>query len=102
MQARAGRNERRPIVSAEISVHDNVILSYVVDAEGRRITLHTVYYDREPHERTDVVFSGVLAYHFEGDTFGTVLFEIGAVPIGQVFDDYEALFTRQKNYGWPV
>jgi hypothetical protein len=89
-------------MAAEISVHDNLILSYTVECEQRRITLHTAFFDNEPNEYTDVTFSGVVAYHFEGDTFGTILFDISEVPPLTVYEDYEEVFVRRRNYGWPV
>jgi hypothetical protein len=88
--------------AAEISIHDNRLLSYTVDGEKRSIVLHTVYADRKPHEYTDVVFSGVVAYHFEGDNFETILFDITEQPLSKVYEDDEGLFLRRKNYCWPV
>lgn len=59
----------------EISVHDNLVLSYTIDSQEQRITLRTIFQEAEPPERTDVVFTGVLARHFECDTLRTILFE---------------------------
>lgn len=84
------------------SVHDNLILSYTVEQEPRRNTLRTVYEDSETNEYTDIIFSGVVAYHFEGDTFGTILFDIIETDLSRLYDDYESLFRLRKNYGWPV
>lgn len=84
------------------TVHDHLLLSYEVDCEARRITFHTVFRDREPHEYTDVVFEEVVAYHIEGDTFGTILFDIAEVPVEELFATEAWLFERGKNYGWPA
>jgi hypothetical protein len=89
-------------MSSTRSVHDNLLLSYTVEHEPRRITFRTVYQDIEPNEYTDVLFSGVIAYHFEGDTFGTILFDITETELSRLYADYEELFRRQKNYGWPL
>jgi hypothetical protein len=64
---------------SERSVHDNRVTSYEVDAERRRIVLHTRFDERQPLEHTDVVFEGVHAYHFEHDNFGNILFGVGRV-----------------------
>lgn len=78
------------------SVHDNAVLSYTVDTEARKVTLRTAYYGHEPHESTVVVFSQVLAYHFEGDTFGTILFDIEERPPSDIYAAYRDLFQRRK------
>ncbi len=85
-----------------LSVHDNRLVSYLVDCSARRIVLHTTFEDVEPPEYTDVVFGGVVAYHFEGDTFGTILFDVAQAPMEEILDEYAAVFRRHKNYGWPA
>lgn len=100
--AGVGRARREHNGVSEPSVHDNFVLSYTVDGEARRITVRTEYRDREPNERTDVVFEGVLAYHFEGDTLNSILFDIEQAPLGHILDVHRELFARLKNRGWPV
>ena len=89
-------------MSAELSVHHNRLLCYAVNCEERRVTFHTGFFDCEPHDYTEVVFSGVAAYHFEGDTFGTILFDISQTPLEEIYASYREIFTRRKNYGWPL
>ncbi|MFN3649942.1 MAG: hypothetical protein ACK47B_10195 [Armatimonadota bacterium] len=84
-----------------ISIHDHRLLAYHVDCEARQITLRTIFQDEEPHEKAQITFTGVLAYHFEGDAFGTILFDITAVPPAEIVGQYAELFARLKNYGWP-
>ncbi len=84
------------------SVHDNLVLSYTVEAKERRVTLRTAYLDQEPHEHTLVIFSDVLAYHFEGDTFGTILFDIEEVSPADIYAAYPDVFVRRKHHGWPA
>jgi len=86
--------------TVEISVHDNLLLSYTIDAVEKRITLNTAYQDREPFEYTQVVFTGVLVYHFEGDNFSTILFDVTEVRSDEVVEAYKELFAARKNYGW--
>jgi hypothetical protein len=91
------------IISGEpISIHDNRLVSYTVDGENQRIALHTFYEEQEPHEHTDVIFSGVVAYDFECDNFGTILFDITERPLSEAYASNASLFVRLKGYGWPV
>ena len=85
----------------EISIHDNFLLSYFVDAEKAEIHFHTAYMDVDPNEYTDVVFAGVTAYHFECDNFQTILFDIYEARVNDIYNNNEDLFARLKNYGWP-
>lgn len=85
---------------SEISIHDNILLSYTVDCQARSITVYTTYKGTEPSEHTNVVFSNVTVYHFEGDNFGTISFDITEVAPEEVYLAYQALFIRRKDYGW--
>jgi hypothetical protein len=84
------------------SIHDNVLTSYTVNGEARRITLRTEFRDQEPVEHTEVVFTKVVAYHFEGDTLGNILFDIAETPLEQILQDHADLFDRGRSYGWPA
>lgn len=86
----------------DISLHDNRIMSYSVLCEARELRLQTAYLDQLPYEYTDVVFSGVEAYHFESDSFDTILFDIVETTPERVLAEYRSLFSRLKNYGWPA
>jgi hypothetical protein len=46
------------------------------------------------------VFSGVIAYHLEGDYFKTILFDITEVAPKEVYAAYREVFIRRKKYGW--
>jgi len=85
----------------EPSIHDNRVISYEVDGERRRIVLHTRLEGRHPVEYTDVVFDGVLAYHFEHDNFGNILFGVAEVPIPQLVGAWRSLFEEGSPYAWP-
>ena len=80
----------------DISVHDNRLLSYSVFSDKREIQIHTAFED----ELTDVIFTGVVAYHFEGDNFKTIIFDIYEVDLEETYNEYENLFLKLKNYGW--
>ena len=88
-------------MNAKISIHDNRVLSYTIDCVKKTIVLHTVFYDSESHEYTDEIFSEVAGYHFEGDNFQTILFDVNQVSPEEVYSAYRDLFERGKNYAWP-
>jgi len=85
----------------ELSVHDNHLVAYTVLANERKIVLQTVFRDREPNEFTDVVFDEVLAYHFENDLFGTIIFDIEEVDLTALLKEHAAMFEKGWHYGWP-
>jgi len=86
---------------AERSIHDNRIVAYEVDGERRRIVLHTRFEERVPAERTALVFEGVLAYRFENDNFGNILFSVEEVPVAQLVAGWRSLFEEGSKYAWP-
>ena len=60
----------------ELLVHDNFLLSYCVAADKQEIYFHTMFPGQEPPELTNVVFTGVIGYHFEQDDVQTITFSI--------------------------
>ncbi|MEM9283556.1 MAG: hypothetical protein AAGA96_17170 [Verrucomicrobiota bacterium] len=84
-----------------ISVHDNILLGYEVDSTERRIVLHTEYSHDERKERSDVIFEGVLSYHFEGDLFSSIVFDIEETMLKDALDPFEGLLARREKQGWP-
>jgi hypothetical protein len=85
----------------ELSIHDNRVISYEVDAERRCIVLHTRFDERHPVEYTDLIFEGVLAYYFENDNFENILFAVEEVPLPQLVRADRALFEEGSKYAWP-
>jgi hypothetical protein len=85
----------------EISVHDNLLVSYEVLCEQREIRLHTEFRDRQPTERTDVVFRGVEAYHFSQDNFLTIVFDISQGSVEDILAAESARFEEGRRYCWP-
>ncbi len=94
--------DQRVLPDDDPSVHDNLVLGYEVRCSERQIRLRTEYHDQEPPERTDVLFSGVLAYHFEHALMDAILFDIEEAPLEQVYEEYAEVFRSGKNYGWPI
>jgi hypothetical protein len=85
----------------ERSIHDNRVISYEVDGERRRIVLHTRFEERDPVECTDLVFEGVLAYYFENDNFGNILFGVEEIPVAELVARNRRLFEEGSKYAWP-
>jgi hypothetical protein len=71
------------------SIHDNLIVSYEVQCETRRIVLHTEYhaFDKTT-EYTDIVFTGVEGYHFENDAFSNIILNLEEVRVAQILSEY--------------
>jgi hypothetical protein len=85
----------------EPSVHDNFVYAYTVDCERRRVTLHTAFRDREPHEFTDVIFHDVIAHWFEHVLPGNILFDVAEQDLGSIVQAHAAVFNESWRWGWP-
>lgn len=84
-----------------ISVHDNFIYAYCVDCENRRIVLHTRFPNDPATEFTDVIFTGVIAHHFEHVLAHNFLFDITEVAVRDIVTDFATLFAAGKSHCWP-
>jgi len=82
-------------------MHDNFVYAYSVDCEGRRLTPHTAFRDREPHEFTDVIFRDVVAHHFEHVLPGNILFDVEEADVAGVVRENAGLLADSWRYGWP-
>ena len=85
----------------ELSVHDNFLLSYCVQTDKQEIHLHTVFPGQEPPELTNVVFTGVIGYHFEQDNFQTIIFGIDETEVEAIYAEDRKLFEYGRKYCWP-
>src|SRR5262245_23007547 len=83
------------------SLHDSLLTGYKVDGGARTIALYI-----EPHQGVGVAatvkFSGVVAYHFEGDCLQNIIFDVTEVPIATVVGDGEEFAERLRWCGWPA
>ena len=86
---------------SEISVHDNHLVAYTVLGKEKKIILQTEFRDREPHEVTDVVFEEVLAYDFENDLFGAIIFDVEEVDLAALLKEKATMFENGWRCGWP-
>lgn len=102
LDVRGQQSELGYTTRMKISVHDNYLVSYEVRCERREIRLHTEFRDRgEPFEYTDVVFTGVCAYHFHQDCFTNIIFDIDETAPETIYSDHRAEFEAGRMYGWP-
>lgn len=90
----------------ELSVHDNILYGYTVvsDHDHHRsytINLYTEFLNRAPVEYTDIVWTGVVAHHFEHELPHSILFDVEEADLKRIYDDNQELFERLKQYGWP-
>ena len=87
--------------SEEISVHDNVILSYTVGCKSREIVFETEFPGDE-RELTNVTFSGVVAYEFQNDSEArSMIFDFEEDSPLALYDDNVEKFRAHLPYGWP-
>jgi len=74
----------------ELSIHDNLLISYEVQCEGRTILLRTEYrLASKPSEFTNVAFKGVHGYHFQNDAFGNLILGLETLPVEQFLTEFK-------------
>lgn len=85
-------------------VHDNEILSYIVDLQNDQITIHTKYEDGDERiiEETDIVFVDVFSHMFEQQLKGSIILDVCEYDISHFIKDNLELLEKNKNYGWPM
>ena len=88
-------------MNEQISVHDNILLGYDVDSQRKRIVFRTEYPHTEEKQKTDVIFEDVKAYHFEGDLFSTIIFDIEEIEPATAMKQIPEVFERRAKHGWP-
>jgi hypothetical protein len=81
------------------SIHDSLLTGYSVDGSARTITLHT-----EPHQGggeafVDVIFTGVVAYQFEGDAMSNIIFGIEPASPDYEDDIAKVIIEQQRQHG---
>jgi hypothetical protein len=72
------------------SFHDDYLVGYEVDCEGRQIKLHIkpAASVAEQVGASTVVFTGVEGYNFENDAFGNIIFALEAVTTPGFVSEY--------------
>ena len=82
----------------ELSVHDNILYGYIVvsDQDQSRsytIILYTEFLDRPPVEYTDIVFTGVVAHHFESELSNSILFDVEETDLERTYEADQVRWT---------
>ena len=72
------------------SFHDDYLVGYEVDCEGREIRLHIkrAASVAEKAGWSTVVFTGVEGYHFENDAFGNIIIDLETVTLAGFVSEY--------------
>jgi len=86
----------------ERSVHDNMLVSYMVDCQNLSITLHTIFQDKEPWEYTDVIFTGVVGHQFHHVLECNILFDVTEVSSQKIVTEHQTLLADSWKWGWPA
>ena len=85
----------------KISIHDNFLLGYEVRNTEREIVLKTEYREGHSTDRTDVVFTHVIAYSLIDDAFDTILFDVAEMDVNTFLEENWDVFEAGRKSGWP-
>jgi hypothetical protein len=85
----------------KISLHDNIVTGYTISCDRREVVIHTVFRDRLPNEKINVVFRGVEAYHLVGDNMQSILFDVAECPTDGILREFSSEFESGIHYAWP-
>lgn len=84
-------------------LHDNELVSYVVDFKKKRIVFNTEYDIDDEIEQTIVIFTNVTAHFFKNaGEMANIIFDIECNDVKNFIDEQKELLQAYKNYGWPV
>ena len=72
------------------SFHDDFLVGYEVDCEGREIKLHIKPAASVAQQArcSTVLFTGVEGYRFENDAFGNIIFDLETVDLAGFVSEY--------------
>ena len=78
------------------SLHDNLLVAYEVDCEGRRIKIRARRPQWPNHFDRDriIVFTGVEAYQFQNDAFGNVISSVEQISVEELISRFGAQIER--------
>lgn len=84
----------------DLSLHDNLLVSYEVQCEARTITLRTERrVSGKPPEFTNAVFDGVQGYSFQNDAFGNIIFGLDTVSVEDLLAEFGADISESYRTG---
>ncbi len=84
-----------------IRAHDHEIISYEVNLQHSKITLHILSGNREAIPAS-IEFIGVLAHKFETQLPGSIILDIRSYEISRFLEYNKELLDEQKKYSWPL
>jgi hypothetical protein len=85
-----------------ISVHDNNVFAIDIRCEEKVIVLHTEFREGTPPEYVDVVFSGVVAHHFNHVLDGNILFDTTEETPQTFYEENKKYLREFRRYGLPI
>lgn len=84
-----------------LNIHDNEIVSYEVNFQKSRITMHT-----KDGKRDSVIikieFNDVLAHVFETQLRGSIILDISTLDVSLFLKHNKELLEKKKDYAWPM
>lgn len=84
-------------------VHDNIIKSYLVDIENRKLKLFTTYHYNENHyEETTVTFNGYVTHSFRHVIYSNIILDIIECSVENFLKYSKKEVLDGKNYTWPI
>jgi hypothetical protein len=86
------------VIQSYTHVHDNTIISYVVDIADKRIVLNTTYLN----EKINITFIGCEAHSFSHVIHLNMIDRIEKVPIDSYINKHEDDIINDLKYGFPI
>lgn len=80
-------------------VHDNEITAYQVDIKNHFLLFETLYNDKE---KTEIIFSGLMAHQFTNVTYSNIIFNITQVTIDYYIESNREALEQSIRYAFPA
>lgn len=79
-------------------IHDNTIVSYLVDFEKQFIDINT----KKLKEESSIKFQGVLVHKFENGIKNNIIYEISEIPVEEFLEFEKENLLKSMAYGYPI
>ena len=79
-------------------IHDNTIVSYLVDFEKQSIDINT----KKLKEESSIKFQGVLVHKFENGIKNNIIYEISEIPVEEFLEFEKENLLKSMAYGYPI
>ena len=86
------------VIEIYSNVHDNEVLSYIVDIQNKVLTMYTKYLN----ENVTISFSGLGGHRFENVTYCNIVFSIEQICIDYFVDQNEAILEEGLKQAFPA